>query len=202
MDVEIGAGLPELIARQLGVRQNRQAFDAAMRLSSGIIPVVVLNDAGLDPESTITTQFFSTVMYPGSSGGNFSHTELRNPVGSNRTLYLDRVDVLTVAATIVALRDNALASQLGLQLSPPNKLNKQVGGGGAVAELRYEQKAANLTGNQRWEKRTDAQGNVSFDLSSCGPIRIDPGQALGTEIGLLAPAPASITYQWREVANA
>ena len=200
-EIRLGAGLPELLVKQLGLREGRQAFEDALRLQSLVLPVIVLNEDS--PEQSNLTSAFSAVLFPGSGGGLFSQSELRNPVGSQRTVYLDRVDLWTVATTTVSLRDNALASQLAISEAPAIKQNKQVGGGAGLAELRRELKAAALTGNQRWEKRTDGQGNLTFDCTACGPFRIDPGFAIGVQIEILAPGIGPvITYQWREVNNA
>lgn len=201
MRIKINSGLPQWLVEYFGLREGRAGFEQSIDLDSGVVPVVVLaSDTGAGGSSatggTLQQYFYGNVNLA-ASPGNLSLSEVRNPAGTGRAVYVDRIEVVVPPNTNVVVRQSSGAQLANASASTPNAVNKQIGQANGVSLIRFEQRVGSLNSDIAW-KWADGFGNCVFDFED-GPIRLDPGApGIGVEprtVNVLA----QVTYHLREV---
>lgn len=126
--------------------------------------------------------------------GNYSHVQLKNPIGSGKSFIVNKMffhspDVLNGVGFRFDVPD--------LSFFTKNGTNKKVGMADGVGELRYQNSTSALAGSQFASKSTAlVRSVIEFDLSE--PILLAPGKSI-TVFSDAMGATLLANYQWYEV---
>lgn len=127
----------------------------------------------------------------GPLAANFSHAQLFNPVGSIITVIVDRVTVISTAATPIRLTVHNTALTFSLTAG----LNKNNGGAAPVGQLRSEQSLGFL-GTEVARVIANAGGYKDFGLTF--PVQLSAGQGI-VVVPTVVLTSLDASWEWREV---
>lgn len=116
---------------------------------------------------------FASYQGQGALAGNYSHLQLFNPVGSGKTIYVEKVicKSTVAASTIVGSYSTALSVSLGT--APSKKIGSSTA---SVGQLRIQTNATQLITNTYGVVAVTASIDSPYDMSA--PFALPPGNGL------------------------
>lgn len=180
MEIKTNAPLPAEIITALGLREGRAAFEAAMALSSGIVPVVIVaggagGDGGSSGSADLGFMSGAQAIVAGGVAQNVM-LQLKNPATNPKAVQVTRAWMYATGASFVSLRryDPDLAVLVG------NGLNRRLGQPGSGAQIRTQNSIA-IPGAAVELYSHPGGANVLADFTNVlndSAIQLDPGQGV------------------------
>lgn len=141
--------------------------------------------------------------YVDIAGANFTHIQIKNPIASGKTVYLDFASIETDALAANPIEGYYYDTDLATLYANSQGLNKHARSAVAsIAQLRTQNNAAVLpVVADRFARRAGTPPNASatsdpFDFRD-NPIRLDAGRGVVFVVGVAAHTIAG-SLQWRE----
>ena len=202
MRLRLGVPLPGDLFSSLGITARQ---DYNPELVESVQPVVILGDfsdsiSGIHEAltSSLAGSKFVWSVNGAASVGNFTHIQLKNPAGSNKTVLVDSMCFQNYNAAAVIYALHRYDTDLTAPVPTSNPRNMETGALDGVCQSRLQTPAA-LLPNQSWLTIPLAAG-ICFQINFAQPFVIADGQGM-VLVAAAANQAVGMTAFIREVAE-